>query len=56
MYTYYSLKEVIFRGPEDQFDDSGETEYETKQRILSASMPFVHSQGWTQNAIAKGKF
>jgi len=35
--------------------DDGETEYETKLRILKSSMPFVHSLGWTHNAIAKGK-
>ena len=39
----------------DHFSDGEETEYETKQRILAASLPFVHTLGWTQNAIAKGK-
>ena len=38
----------------DHFSDGEETEYETKQRILAASLPFVHTLGWTQNAIAKG--
>ena len=48
MVAYFS------RHSEERYDDD-ETEYETKQRILSASLPFVHSQGWTHSAIAKGK-
>ncbi|XP_045192623.2 ubiquinone biosynthesis protein COQ9, mitochondrial-like isoform X2 [Mercenaria mercenaria] len=35
-------------------NDSQETEYEVKQRILKSSLPFVLSEGWTQNAIAAG--
>ncbi|KAK3096695.1 hypothetical protein FSP39_002447 [Pinctada imbricata] len=31
-----------------------EEEYHTKERILRASLPFVHQHGWTKNAIAAG--
>lgn len=31
-----------------------ETEYETKERILRASLPFVYQHGWTNKAITSG--
>lgn len=33
-----------------------DTEYETKERILRASLPFVYQHGWTNKAITSGKF
>ncbi|KAK3610020.1 hypothetical protein CHS0354_032367 [Potamilus streckersoni] len=35
-------------------DEREETEYQTKQRILKAALPFVLTYGWTKHAIAKG--
>ncbi|XP_060587269.1 ubiquinone biosynthesis protein COQ9, mitochondrial-like isoform X2 [Ruditapes philippinarum] len=41
--------------PDRNVDNGGqETEYEIRQRILKSSLPFVLSEGWTQNAIAAG--
>lgn len=35
-------------------ENSEETEYEVRQRILRSSLPFVFSEGWTQNALVAG--
>lgn len=31
-----------------------EEEYQTKQAVLKASLPFVHQYGWTKKAIVAG--
>ncbi|KAK4295091.1 hypothetical protein Pmani_032324 [Petrolisthes manimaculis] len=38
----------------DTYIDTEEGEYEVRQQILDAALPFVHSYGWTQESIVQG--
>lgn len=38
----------------DAYVDSEEGEYEVRKQILDAALPFVHSYGWSQEAIVQG--
>jgi ubiquinone biosynthesis protein COQ9 len=35
-------------------EDSTKQEEKIKNKILRASLPFVHEHGWTKNAISEG--
>jgi ubiquinone biosynthesis protein COQ9 len=35
-------------------DSTSEKEDKIKEKILRASLPFVHEHGWTKNAISEG--
>jgi ubiquinone biosynthesis protein COQ9 len=39
---------------EEEEDSSSEQEEKIKNKILRASLPFVHEHGWTKNAISEG--
>ena len=45
-------EEESWEGSENS--EETEEEYQTKQRILAASLPYVHQHGWTHKAIAAG--
>ena len=34
--------------------ETEDTEYDTKQKVLRASLPFVHQHGWTSKALVAG--
>lgn len=39
---------------EKEMPEETEEEYQTKQAVLKASLPFVHQYGWTKKAIVAG--
>ncbi|XP_061195871.1 ubiquinone biosynthesis protein COQ9, mitochondrial-like [Saccostrea echinata] len=39
---------------DEELPEETEEEFQTKQAILKASLPFVHDHGWTRNALAAG--
>lgn len=39
---------------EEEMPEETEEEYQTKQAVLKASLPFVHQYGWTKKAIVAG--
>ncbi|XP_056013541.1 ubiquinone biosynthesis protein COQ9, mitochondrial-like [Ostrea edulis] len=39
---------------EEEVPEETEEEFQTKQAILKASLPFVHQYGWTKKAIVAG--
>lgn len=39
----------------DAYTDTEEGEYEVRKQILDAALPFVHTYGWSQEAIVQGK-
>lgn len=34
--------------------ETEDTEYDTRQKVLRSSLPFVHQHGWTSNALVAG--
>jgi ubiquinone biosynthesis protein COQ9 len=39
---------------DEEIPEETEEEFQTKQAILKASLPFVHQHGWTKKAIVAG--
>lgn len=39
---------------EEEMPEETEEEYQTKQAVLKAALPFVHQYGWTKKAIVAG--
>lgn len=39
---------------EEEMPEESEEEFQTKQAVLKASLPFVHQYGWTKKAIVAG--
>ena len=39
---------------DEEIPEESEEEFQTKQAILKASLPFVHQYGWTKKAIVAG--
>lgn len=47
-------EDLVNEVEEEEMPEETEEEYQTKQAVLKASLPFVHQYGWTKKAIVAG--
>lgn len=47
-------EDLVSEVEEEEMPEETEEEYQTKQAVLKASLPFVHQYGWTKKAIVAG--